>query len=94
MWVERRSQFSVAAALVHKAIGDKLTCLFVDNGLLRQDEAREVVETFGRNMQMNLVAVDASKQFLTPWRELPTPKRSASVSAIPSFGSLKKKRRN
>jgi GMP synthase (glutamine-hydrolysing) len=55
---------SVAAALVHRAIGDRLTCLFVDNGLLRQGEAAEVVETFGRNMHMNLVAVDASERFL------------------------------
>jgi GMP synthase (glutamine-hydrolysing) len=55
---------SVAAALVHRAIGDRLTCLFVDNGLLRQNEATEVVETFGRNMRMNLVAVDVSDRFL------------------------------
>lgn len=56
---------SVAAALVHRAIGDHLTCLFVDNGLLRQNEAKEVVDTFGRNMHMNLVAVDASDRFLS-----------------------------
>ena len=55
---------SVAAALIHKAIGDRLTCLFVDNGLLRQGEAEEVVETFGRNLKMNLVAVDAQDRFL------------------------------
>ncbi|MGA7730725.1 MAG: glutamine-hydrolyzing GMP synthase [Chloroflexia bacterium] len=55
---------SVAAALIHKAIGDRLTCLFVDNGLLRQGEAGEVVDTFGRNLHMNLVAVDASDRFL------------------------------
>ncbi len=55
---------SVAAALVHKAIGDRLTCLFVDNGLLRQGEAEEVIDTFGRNMQMNFVPVDASYRFL------------------------------
>jgi GMP synthase (glutamine-hydrolysing) len=55
---------SVAAALVHRAIGDQLTCLFVDNGLLRQDEAEQVVETFGRHMRMNLVAVDACERFL------------------------------
>jgi GMP synthase (glutamine-hydrolysing) len=55
---------SVAAALVQRAIGDRLVCLFVDNGLLRQDEAAEVVETFGRNMHMNLVAVDAADRFL------------------------------
>ncbi len=55
---------SVAAALIYKAIGDRLTCLFVDNGLLRLGEAEEVVETFGRNLHMNLVAVDASDRFL------------------------------
>src|SRR4029079_6386161 len=55
---------AVAAALVHRAIGDRLTCLFVDNVLLRQNEAEEVVETFGRHMHMNLVAVDASELFL------------------------------
>ncbi len=55
---------SVAAALVHRAIGDRLTCLFVDNGLLRQGEAREVEETFGRNLHMNLVAVNSSRRFL------------------------------
>lgn len=55
---------SVAAALVHRAIGDRLVCLLVDNGLLREREAGEVVETFGRNMHMNLVAVDASERFL------------------------------
>ncbi len=55
---------SVAAALVHRAIGDRLVCLFVDNGLLRHNEAKEVVDTFGRNMHMNLVAVDAADRFL------------------------------
>lgn len=56
---------SVAAALVHRAIGDRLVCLFVDNGLLRQGEADEVRETFGRNLHMNLQAVDASARFLS-----------------------------
>src|SRR5688500_13601269 len=55
---------SVAAALVHRAIGDRLTCLFVDNGLLRKGEAEEVGATFGRGMGMKVVAVDASDRFL------------------------------
>jgi GMP synthase (glutamine-hydrolysing) len=55
---------SVAAALVHRAVGERLTCLFVDNGLLRQGEADEVLDTFGRNMQMNLVPVNATERFL------------------------------
>ncbi len=55
---------SVAAVLVHKALGDQLTCVFVDHGLLRANEAEEVVETFGRHMEMNLIHVDARERFL------------------------------
>ncbi len=55
---------SVAAALVHKALGDQLTCVFVDHGLLRANEAEEVVETFGRHFEMNLIHVDARERFL------------------------------
>jgi GMP synthase (glutamine-hydrolysing) len=55
---------SVAAAMVHKAVGDQLTCVFVDTGMLRAHEAEEVVETFGRHFEMNLVHVDASDRFL------------------------------
>jgi GMP synthase (glutamine-hydrolysing) len=55
---------SVAATLVHRAIGDQLSCLFVDNGLLRAGEVEDVVETFGRNMKMNLVKADAADRFL------------------------------
>jgi GMP synthase (glutamine-hydrolysing) len=56
---------SVAAALVHAAIGDQLTCVFVDHGLLRKDEAAQVVETFRNHQQIRLVHVDASETFLT-----------------------------
>ncbi|HUG02223.1 MAG TPA: glutamine-hydrolyzing GMP synthase [Longimicrobiales bacterium] len=55
---------SVAAALVHRAVGDRLTCIFVDNGLLRRGEAEAVERTFRRHMGMKLVAVDASDRFL------------------------------
>ena len=55
---------SVAAALVHKAIGDQLVCVFVDHGLLRKGEAEQVEETFRRNFQMNLVHVKAEDRFL------------------------------
>jgi GMP synthase (glutamine-hydrolysing) len=64
---------SVAAALVHRAIGDQLTCIFVDNGLLRAGEAREVVETFRRNMHMNLVHVEAEDEFLSVLAEVTNP---------------------
>jgi GMP synthase (glutamine-hydrolysing) len=55
---------SVAALLVHKAVGDQLTCVFVDHGLLRKDEAIQVVETFRRHFQVPLVHVDARERFL------------------------------
>ncbi len=55
---------SVAAVLIHEAIGDQLTCIFVDHGLLRQDEARQVVETFRDRFNIRLVHRDASDLFL------------------------------
>ncbi|HEX5337193.1 MAG TPA: glutamine-hydrolyzing GMP synthase [Gallionella sp.] len=55
---------SVAAALIHRAIGDQLTCVFVDNGLLRLNEGAQVMETFGKNMHMKIVHVDASEEFM------------------------------
>jgi GMP synthase (glutamine-hydrolysing) len=55
---------SVAAALIHRAIGDKLTCVFVDNGLLRLNEAEQVMQTFARNLGVKVIHVDASGEFL------------------------------
>ena len=55
---------SVAAVLIHKAIGDRLTCVFVDHGLLRLDEGRLVMEMFANRLHVKVIAVDASEQFL------------------------------
>jgi len=55
---------SVAAVLVHRAVGDKLTCVFVDHGLLRKGEAEKVIRTFRDGFKINLVPVDASETFL------------------------------
>ncbi|MDR2508194.1 MAG: glutamine-hydrolyzing GMP synthase [Candidatus Accumulibacter sp.] len=55
---------SVAAALLHRAIGDRLTCVFVDNGLLRLDEAGQVMRTFARNLGVKVIHVDASERFM------------------------------
>ena len=55
---------STAAMLVHRAIGDNLTCVFVDHGLLRHNEAEQVVEAFGKNSEVPLVHVDARDRFL------------------------------
>ena len=55
---------STAAMIVHRAIGDNLTCVFVDHGLLRQNEAEQVVETFGENSEVPLIHVDSKGRFL------------------------------
>ncbi|MFN8996830.1 MAG: glutamine-hydrolyzing GMP synthase, partial [Betaproteobacteria bacterium] len=55
---------SVAAALIHRAIGDQLTCVFVDNGLLRLNEAEQVMATFARSLGVRVIHVDASAEFL------------------------------
>ncbi len=56
---------AVAAALAHRALGDRLVCVFVDTGLLREGEAQQVVETFERNMGIRLVHIDAGERFLS-----------------------------
>ncbi|HTN93769.1 MAG TPA: glutamine-hydrolyzing GMP synthase [Gallionella sp.] len=55
---------SVAAALIHRAIGDQLTCVFVDNGLLRLNETEQVLHTFAENLGVKVIHVDAGKEFL------------------------------
>ena len=55
---------AVAATLVNRAVGDQLTCIFVNNGLLRREEPERVLETFRRNLKMNLVYVEATQRFL------------------------------
>jgi GMP synthase (glutamine-hydrolysing) len=64
---------SVVAALVHKAIGDQLTCLFVDNGLLRAGEAEYVVKTFRDTFKINLIHVDSSRRFIDRLRDVTDP---------------------
>jgi GMP synthase (glutamine-hydrolysing) len=55
---------AVTATLIHRAVGDQLTCIFVNTGLLRREEVERTINTFQRNMKMNLVYVDASERFL------------------------------
>lgn len=55
---------SVVATLVHRAVGEQLTCIFVNNGLLRREEAERTLETFRRNLKMKIVYIDASERFL------------------------------
>jgi GMP synthase (glutamine-hydrolysing) len=64
---------SVVAALVHRAVGDQLTCVFVDNGLLRQGEGESVRRTFQQHFRMNLVYADAGARFLDRLRGVTDP---------------------
>jgi GMP synthase (glutamine-hydrolysing) len=70
---------SVAAALLHKAIGDRLTCIFVNNGLLRGREAEVVQEVFGRNFKIKLQYEDASKLFLKRLKGVTEPERKRKI---------------
>jgi GMP synthase (glutamine-hydrolysing) len=70
---------SVAAALLHKAIGDQLTCIFVNNGVLRAREAETVQEVFGKHFRIKLKYVDASKQFLGRLRGVTDPERKRKI---------------
>ncbi len=66
---------SVAAVLCHRALGDRLTCIFVDNGLLREGEAEQVVATFGETLHLNLIAVDARERFLAALEGVTDPEK-------------------
>jgi GMP synthase (glutamine-hydrolysing) len=70
---------SVAAALVHRAVGDQLTCIFVDNGLLRLDERGEVERLFGESLGVRLVTVDASDRFLAALAGVIDPERKRRI---------------
>lgn len=70
---------SVAAVLIHEAIGKQLTCIFVDTGLMRQDEGREVVDLFRQHYNIPLVAVDASKLFLDALKGVTDPEQKRKI---------------
>jgi len=84
---------SVAAVLIHEAIGEQLTCIFVDHGLLRQGEAEEVVNLFRGHYNIPLVHSDASKLFLGKLAGVRTRSRSARSSAPPSSTCSRWRRR-
>jgi GMP synthase (glutamine-hydrolysing) len=64
---------SVAAALVHRAIGHQLTCVYVDTGLMRKNESAQIVETYGRNMHLELIHVDAGDRYFDALRGITDP---------------------
>ncbi len=70
---------SVAAALIHRAIGDQLTCVFVDHGLLRDREAEQVMETFHRHLGVKVVHVDAREVFMTHLKGVADPEKKRKI---------------
>jgi GMP synthase (glutamine-hydrolysing) len=70
---------SVAAVLCHRAIGDRLTCIFVDNGVLRRGEFEQVVATFRESFHLNLVAVNAKERFLSQLRGVTDPEQKRKI---------------
>ncbi|MEO8340161.1 MAG: glutamine-hydrolyzing GMP synthase [Nitrospirota bacterium] len=70
---------SVAAALTHRAIGDQLTCIFVDNGLLRSGEKEQVKQTFAQQLHLNVRLIDASNVFLAKLKGVIDPERKRKI---------------
>ena len=70
---------SVVAALLNKAIGKNLYCMFIDHGLLRKGEADSVMETFSKNMDLNLIKIDASKRFMEKLKGVSDPEAKRKV---------------
>jgi GMP synthase (glutamine-hydrolysing) len=70
---------SVAAALIHKAIGPQLTCVFVDHGLLRLDEGKQVMQTFADNMGLNIIHVDATNEFMSKLEGVSDPEAKRKI---------------
>ena len=70
---------SVTAALLNKAIGKKLTCVFVDNGLLRKDEADQVMQTFKENMNLNVIKSDSEEIFMRHLKNIEDPEQKRKV---------------
>ncbi|MFG6150039.1 glutamine-hydrolyzing GMP synthase [Halobacillus sp. B23F22_1] len=70
---------SVVAALIHKAIGDQLTCIFVDHGLLRKNEADDVMRTLGDGFNMNIIKVDAKERFLSKLEGVSDPEKKRKI---------------
>jgi GMP synthase (glutamine-hydrolysing) len=70
---------TVAASMVHRAIGSQLTCIFVNNGLLRKGEVERVVHTYRNNLKFNLLHVDASKRFLSKLKKVIDPEKKRKI---------------
>ncbi|HHH76041.1 MAG TPA: glutamine-hydrolyzing GMP synthase, partial [Phycisphaerae bacterium] len=85
---------SVVAALLHKAIGDQLTCIFVDNGLLRKNERQSVISMFEDHFKMNLRVVDWGNQFLTKLEGVTDPQKKRIIIGAEFIEAFKSEANN
>ena len=70
---------SVAAVLIHRAIGDQLQCIFVDTGLLRKDEGNKVMENYGEHFNLKIKMIDASERFLSKLKDISDPEEKRKI---------------
>jgi len=70
---------AVAALLVHRAVGDQLTCVFVDNGLLRKNEAAQVMERFAKRLHLKVIHVEAAERFLSRLQNVADPEKKRKI---------------
>jgi len=70
---------SVVAQLLSKAIGKNLTCIFVNNGLLRKDEEKQVINTFKKKLKINLIYVNAEKEFIKKLTNISDPEKKRKI---------------
>ena len=85
---------SVVGVLLQKAIGDQLTCIFVDHGLLRKGEGDQVMEMLGGKFGLNIIRVDASKRFLDLLAGVDDPEKNVKSSVTSLFTFLMTKQAN
>ena len=70
---------SVVAMLLYKAIGEKLTCIFVDNGLMRKDEPERIISTFEKKLGSSFMFVDAADEFLSALENITDPEQKRKI---------------
>ncbi len=85
---------SVVAALLHRAIGEQLVCVFVDTGLLRLNEAEQVLSMFGRHMGIRIIAVNAEDKFLTALKGVTCPEEKRKIIGRTFIEVLMRKHRS
>ena len=85
---------SVVAVLLHKAIGDQLTCIFVDHGLLRKGEGDMVMEQFGEGFNMNIIRVNAKDRFMNKLKGVSDPEQNVKSLVMNLYMYLMMKHQN